>query len=197
MPTISRPSARRAGIWPRPSSAATSSKSWAMSSTPSARSISSWPSRQCAPAARPITRAPDASAPVTPTRESSMIAQSLDMRRRAAPRRKDRGPGPACRARHARGRCRHVAEGIAEAEMVQDGRVSSASSWTRPRRFGKSGWQRPDEFDRADHRGNPFAQRAHGSSLCSRSWNSGGEPGADPLLDRGDEMLRRRGPRNV
>ena len=50
-----------------PRSARTSSKLCAMSFDAEAPQHSSWPSRQCAPAARPITRAPDASAPVAPT----------------------------------------------------------------------------------------------------------------------------------
>ena len=52
------------------------------------RRVASWPSRQCRPAASPITVAPEASAPVTPTSESSrMTLRAMSTPSRSAAKR--------------------------------------------------------------------------------------------------------------
>ena len=52
---------------------------------------------------------------------------------------------------------------------------------------GQPGRKRADEIDRADHRANAFAKRAHALRLAALV-ELGRKRAADPLLDRGDEL---------
>ena len=116
-----------------------------------------------------------------------MITQSLDSDAELPGGDEDKGPARACRARHAPGRCRHdrrrhrLRPRWSKCPRIQRVELDEATA------FGRSGWQRPDEFDRADDRARRLPAARGRSSLFSRSWNSGGSRYTDLLLDRVDE----------
>ena len=145
--------------------------------------------RSGVPADRPDRRHPPLDRPRRSRRpgESSMIAQSRDRPRRAARRHGDRDRARACRARHARGRCR---SGRRNRRAGRDGRDAPAihrvvlDEAIALRQIGaeERGRTRPHQPPRRALGQHPRVLRA------ARVVRSRREAAADPPLDRGAEV---------